>query len=1062
MTKHHLPLSSSDHMEVFSPLFMSPVLLLSFITLFSLGRWIHTRASPWLDFNEQARSRSWTALTKLLVTLCIVVLLTLFVDCGVITARALVDSVWTSTLLTFYESLSFLAWLICLWTLMDELHKFGHVYWIQYCFWIISVLAETCVGWLWALTVKRPESGTSWTIYEKVLLGAFITRYILQWLLVILSVVHIFSRSTSVESTPLLNANHSTRNGDYGATPMVTTSATGEPKSAFSDLFTKMGELLPFIWPHNNRRLQSLVVLSFALMVLGLVINACTPYQIGYVVDHIGKGKFAWAAVLVYMGFKFLQGGSGLIQCVQNFLWVPVNQYTTREVSIKLFEHLHLLSLGFHLNRKTGEVLRVMDRGTNSVVQLLSQILFQIFPAIANILIAVFLFAITFSPAYGGIVFVTMALYLYVTITMTEWRTKFRRDMIDLDNSARAKAVDSLLNFETVKYYGNSDYEVNRYRDAIAEYQKADWKSSASLNVLNLAQNSVISLGLFVGCLLFAYEVSLDRFTAGDFVIFNVYMIQLYSPLHWFGTYYRMIQTNFIDMEKMLDLFKEELTVKDIPGAPDLLVKEGAIVFDNVTFTYDNRQTALNGVSFTVPAGKKVALVGPSGSGKSTIIRLLFRFYDPTTGSISIDGQNIRNVKQTSLRHNIGVVPQDCVLFNDTIMYNLQYGNIHASKEEVYQAAKAAQIHDKIISFPDGYETKVGERGLRLSTGEKQRVAIGRTILKNPPIILLDEATSSLDTLTERHIQQALSNVTTDRTTVIIAHRLSTIVNADLILVIKDGRVAESGTHEELLKQGAYSNSTDQGIYWEMWQKQLREDNDTESTSTLGEMKIKNMDLDGGKDVATDLDAPNDINNKLTTETHNQQQMQNVDNSCTNQVKQIDHPTTIPRLDIPPHDPELPSTHEQVLVSSPVEAPNSQGNNDEEAVVSSPIEAPNSQGNNDEEAVVSSPIEASNSQGNNDEEAVVSSPIEASNSQGNNDEEAVVSSPIEASNSQGNNDEEAPGTPSSPIPIGSTSNDQQHERQQPSDKDNKSKSKAKSKNKKNRKRKSTRNSTTFR
>lgn len=288
-------------------------------------------------------------------------------------------------------------------------------------------------------------------------------------------------------------------------------------------------------------------------MVLGLIINACTPYQIGYVVDHIGKGKwimnqwyvciihswfpvvsigkFAWAAVLIYMGFKFLQGGSGLIQCVQNFLWVPVNQYTTREVSIKLFEHLHLLSLGFHLNRKTGEVLRVMDRGTNSVVQLLSQILFQIFPAIANILIAVVLFTLTFSPAYGAIIFVTMALYLYVTITMTEWRTKFRRDMIELDNSARTKAVDSLLNFETVKYYGNSEYEVNRYRDAIVEYQKADWKSSASLNVLNLAQNSVISIGLFVGCLLFAYEVSLGRFTAGDFVIFNVYMMQLYSPV---------------------------------------------------------------------------------------------------------------------------------------------------------------------------------------------------------------------------------------------------------------------------------------------------------------------------------------------------------------------------------------------------------------------------------------------------------------------------------------------------------------------------------------------------
>ncbi|KAI8099088.1 uncharacterized protein BX664DRAFT_12834 [Halteromyces radiatus] len=836
--KDHFPLSgSSDQLEIGSILFISPTIILSFIILFSLGRLLHTRASPWIDIDVQAtRSRSWTAFTKLIIVLCIGVNLTFLIDASSMIARVMETSVWISKLLIFYEAASFMAWMVCLWTLLDELYKFGQIYWIQYIFWCVALLTETSVGWLWALSIKHPKPDTSFTIYDQFLLGVFITRYVLECLLFVFSIIHMFSQtSSSAETTPLLN---STNHSDYGSAPTITTTTNEKPKSTFSDFFKKMGDLMPFIWPHNNWRLQALVILSFGLMVLGLFINAQTPFQLGYVVDHIGKGKFAWAAVLIYMGFKFLQGGSGLIQCVQNFLWVPVNQYTTREISIKLFEHLHLLSLNFHLNRKTGEVLRVMDRGTSSVVQLLSQILFQIVPAIANILVAVVLFTITFSPAYGAIVFVTMSLYLYVTITMTEWRTKFRRSMIELDNAARTKSVDSLLNFETVKYYGNSDYEINRYRDAIVEYQKADWQSSVSLNILNLAQNTVITAGLFVGCMLFAWEVSLGRLTAGDFVIFNVYMMQLYSPLHWFGTYYRMIQTNFIDMEKMLDLFKEEQTVKDIPGAPDIVIKEGNIVFDNVTFTYDNRQTALNGVSFTAPAGSTVALVGPSGSGKSTIMRLLFRFYDPTTGTISIDGQNIRNVKQASLRRNIGVVPQDCVLFNDTIMYNLQYGDIHASKEDVYEAAKAAQIHDKILSFPDGYETKVGERGLRLSTGEKQRVAIGRTILKNPPIILLDEATSSLDTLTERQIQLALSNVTKDRTTVVIAHRLSTIVNADLILVIKDGRVVESGTHDELLKQGA-SSADQPGVYWEMWQKQLREDNDTDSTSTIGDLKTK-------------------------------------------------------------------------------------------------------------------------------------------------------------------------------------------------------------------------------
>lgn len=624
------------------------------------------------------------------------------------------------------------------------------------------------------------------------------------------------------ESSPLLNST-----SNYGATDDIITTSKDENRSGYHDFWNKLRKVMPYIWPRHDRHLQLLVAVCFLLMCLGLAINVFTPLQIGKVVDKFNQEPetFAWAAVLAYVGFKFLQGGSGLIQAMQNWLWIPIGQFTTREVSVKLFAHLHSLSLHYHINRKTGEVLRTVDRGTNSIVQLLSQIVFQIFPALANILIAVVVFSVRFSLPFGLIVFATMALYLYTTITLTEWRNSFRRKMNELDNFARTKAVDSLLNFETVKYYNAEGFEVNRYDKAIVEYQKADYINSVSLNVLNLAQNAVITGGLLAGSLLFAYEVSRGTLTAGDFVSFNVYMMQLYTPLHFFGTYYRMIQQNFIDMEKMFDLFEVEESVKDVEGASDLFVTDGNVKFDNVSFSYDNRQTALNSISFSIPKGATVALVGPSGGGKSTILRLLFRFYDPNSGHIYIDGQDISQVKQSSLRKNIGVVPQDTVLFNDTILYNIRYGDVNASDEDVYRAAKAAQIHDKILSFPDGYDTKVGERGLRLSGGEKQRVAIARTILKNPPIILLDEATSALDTTTERYIQDALADMTKGRTTLVIAHRLSTIVNSDLILVVKDGTVVECGSHDELI-QNALVNQND-GIYYEMWHKQLDDHHDS-------------------------------------------------------------------------------------------------------------------------------------------------------------------------------------------------------------------------------------------
>jgi len=526
---------------------------------------------------------------------------------------------------------------------------------------------------------------------------------------------------------------------------------------------------------------------------------------------------------------RFLQGGAGgsmgFLANVRQFYWIRVEQYTTREISVETFHHLHNLALRFHLQRKTGEVLRVIDRGTLSISSLLTALLFNILPTFLDIGIAIGYFIAVFDIYFGIIVTVAMTSYMFVTVLVTEWRTKFRREMNDADNDARQKAVDSLLNFETVKYYGAEPYEVKRYNDAILFYQAADWRSQASLILLNSLQNVVITLGLLAGTLLAAYQTVVGTITVGDFTLFLTYMTQLYAPLNWLGTYYRTIQQNFIDMEKMLELLDQNVEIKDTLDAKILQVTKGELHFNNVVFSYDNKITALKGVNFTVPAGKTVALVGASGGGKSTIMRLVFRFYDVTDGSITIDGQDIRSVTQNSLRKAIGVVPQDTVLFNDTIKYNIAYGNLEATDEEIYRAAKAAQIHDKIMSFPDGYMTKVGERGLRLSGGEKQRVAIARTLLKNPRIVLLDEATSALDIETERQIQGSLSEMSQNRTTLVVAHRLSTIINADNILVLSGGEIVEMGTHHELLEK--------QGEYYRLWQKHL-ESNKTKEGAEQG------------------------------------------------------------------------------------------------------------------------------------------------------------------------------------------------------------------------------------
>lgn len=612
-------------------------------------------------------------------------------------------------------------------------------------------------------------------------------------------------------------------------------------QSTWKGFWKKIRLLVPYMWPRGSIPLQLLVVICLGLLGVERAINVFVPIYYKNIVNELTDGS-SWnhlaTTVCIYVLLKLMQGGgagaSGFISNLRSFMWIRVQQFTNCMVQVRLFSHLHSLSLRWHLGRKTGEVLRSIDRGTSSINSLLSYIVFSIFPTIADIVISIIYFSTYFNAWFGLIVFICMTLYLTLTIIITEWRTKYRREMNQLDNKAKSKAVDSLLNFETVKYYNAENYEVSRFEDAILNYQKSEWKTQASLAFLNQTQNLIIGSGLLAGSLLCAYFVTEGKFQVGDFVLFGTYIIQLYTPLNWFGTYYRMIQTSFIDMENMFELFDEDQEVKDVVNAGNFVYKLGKVEFENVYFSYTDGKEILKDVSFTVLPGQTVALVGPSGSGKSTIIRLLFRFYDVQGGSISIDGQDISKVKQTSLRAHIGVVPQDTVLFNDTIQDNIRYGRITASDQEVEEAAIAADIHDKIMTFPEGYNTQVGERGLKLSGGEKQRVAIARTILKAPQIILLDEATSALDTQTERNIQASLAKVCTNRTTVVVAHRLSTIIGADQILVINDGRIAEQGRHEELLLKG--------GLYADMWMKQQQaQDSDSSSESESKDRKSEKL-----------------------------------------------------------------------------------------------------------------------------------------------------------------------------------------------------------------------------
>ncbi|MEN9850775.1 MAG: hypothetical protein RL128_938, partial [Pseudomonadota bacterium] len=503
---------------------------------------------------------------------------------------------------------------------------------------------------------------------------------------------------------------------------------------------------------------------------------------------------------------------------LRDAVFARVGQRAIRRLAIETFRHIHALSLRYHITRKTGGLSRIIERGVKGVDFLLRFMLFSVGPLILELSMVSIFFSLYFGWQYMVVVVVTIAIYVAFTFKVTELRVRIRREMNDQDTDANQKAVDSLLNFETVKYFNAEAREAARYDVAMQRYEVAAVKTGQSLSFLNAGQSLIITTGLVIVMIMAAKGVQAGVLTVGDFVMVNAYMIQITMPLNFLGTVYREIRQALVDMGQMFGLLGQPAEVVDKPGAAPIAVRGGEIVFDNVSFAYDPARAILKGISLTVRPGQKVALVGPSGSGKSTIGRLLFRFYDVTGGAIRIDGQDIRDVQQTSLHAVIGVVPQDTVLFNDTVYYNIAYGRDGATEAEVHAAAKAARIHDFIMSLPDGYDTTVGERGLKLSGGEKQRVGIARTLLKNPPILILDEATSALDTQTEQSIQESLTEMGQGRSVITIAHRLSTIADADCILVLEDGRVTEQGSHDELLAL--------EGKYAAMWARQSAEEQD--------------------------------------------------------------------------------------------------------------------------------------------------------------------------------------------------------------------------------------------
>jgi len=570
--------------------------------------------------------------------------------------------------------------------------------------------------------------------------------------------------------------------------------------------------LLPYLWEFKSR-----VVLALALLVMAKLANVAVPLILKEIIDALDQPRaLLTLPILLLIAYGALRLCSTLFGELRDAVFAKVMQRAIRRVAIQVFSHLHALSLRFHLQRQTGGVSRDIERGTRGISFLLNFMLFNILPTLLEISLVAIILITRYDIWFAVIVFVTLAAYIALTLIVTEWRMIFRRTMNDMDSKANTQAIDSLLNYETVKYFGNETWEAQRYDSHMQKWEAAAVRNQTSLAALNSGQSAIIALGATLLLWLAADGVIEGSMSLGDLVLVNAFMLQLYMPLHFLGFVYREIKHSLADMEKMFSLLAENEEIKDKQGAGDLVLQDLAVRFEDVNFSYEPNRQILFNVSFEIPASRNIAVVGHSGSGKSTLARLLFRFYDVTSGRILISGQNISEVTQKSLRAAIGIVPQDSVLFNDSIYYNIAYGRPDATREEVLEAAMSAHIHDFIESLPDKYETMVGERGLKLSGGEKQRVAIARAILKKPAILIFDEATSALDSKSEKLIQAELKRIASDRTTLTIAHRLSTIVDADQILVMDKGRIIERGTHRELLAAN--------GTYAHMWELQQQEE----------------------------------------------------------------------------------------------------------------------------------------------------------------------------------------------------------------------------------------------
>ncbi|KAL2868018.1 putative vacuolar ABC heavy metal transporter (Hmt1) [Aspergillus lucknowensis] len=869
MGHHHVMRGSLEYLQTAYPI----LLLLVFASAFVANSILTARTASQNPRASQTgpggrplpkRSRSTVAVVKApqkfsrnavlcfkWVSLC--VLVTLVAEAAVNVAHVMIarsKQWWCGQAVVIYVVGSFFDYGIILVSLLDTDPSPTFA---QFVSWLVAVPLELAILALSLSIYSRPHhepvvgdpSGgdlqRSITLWEAASVVCNCIRLLLLFILVMLyacsslkfhSLTHVATRHAHgddpTEATGLLHSG--TENGHaYGAVngsrgnqqeskpadPWVR--PTTVPSTSWWEYLSGYSLFFPYLWPSKSRRLQLVVLICFLLIVLQRVVNVLVPRQIGVITNNLSEQgdefHVPWSEICLYIFYRWLQGNQGLIGSLRSSLWIPVSQYSYMELSTAAFEHVHSLSLDFHLGKKTGEVLSALSKGS-SINTFLEQVTFSVVPMLVDLCVAIVYLLVALDAYYALVVTIVTFCYLYVTIRMAQWRAEIRRQMVNSSRQEDAVKNDSMVSYETVKYFNAEEYEFRRYRGAVADFQSAEYHVLFSLNLMNTSQNTIFMLGLLITCFIAAYQVSLGQRNVGQFVSLLTYMAQLQGPLNFFGTFYRSIQSALINSERLLELFREQPTVVDRPSARPLPVCKGDIKFDNVEFAYDARKPALNGLTFHCEPGTTTALVGESGGGKSTVFRLLFRFYNAERGRILVDGHDVEGITIDSLRRHIGVVPQDTVLFNETLMYNLKYANPNATDENVYEACRAASIHDKIMSFPDGYSTRVGERGLRLSGGEKQRVAIARTILKNPRIILLDEATAALDTETEEHIQSALATLSRGRTMLVIAHRLSTITTADRILVLSEGQVAESGTHDQLLAM--------KGRYASMWRKQIR------------------------------------------------------------------------------------------------------------------------------------------------------------------------------------------------------------------------------------------------